>query len=86
MDIESSNLIKVNQSKPKKQNEFFSYEKDIKQLTNFLKTILGLINITLLIIVSFIFMFNKIDFNISFNFNFFFSLKRKFIILSRNSK
>ena len=75
MDIESSNLIKVNQSKPKKQNEFFSYEKDIKQLTNFLKTILGLINITLLIIVSFIFMFNKIDFNISFNFNFFFHSK-----------
>ena len=71
MDIESSNLIKINKSKQKKQNDDFSYEKDIKQLTNFLKTILGIINITILIISFLIFIFNKIDFNISFIFNFF---------------
>ena len=71
MDIESSNLIKINKSKQKKQNDDFSYEKDIKQLTNFLKTILGIINITILIIAFLIFIFNKIDFNISFIFNFF---------------
>jgi hypothetical protein len=71
MDIESSNLIKINKSKQKKQNDDFSYEKDIKQLTNFLKTNLGIINITILIIAFLIFIFNKIDFNISFIFNFF---------------
>ena len=72
MDIESSNLIKIKQSKQKRENEFFSYEKDLKQLTNFLKTILGIINITILIIALFIFILNKIDFNnISFIFNFF---------------
>lgn len=72
MDIESTNLIKIKQLKQKKENEYFSYEKDIKQLTNFLKSILGIINLTILIITLFIFIFNKIDFNnISFNFNFF---------------
>ena len=72
MDIESSNLIKIKQSKQKRENEFFSYEKDLKQLTNFLKTILGIINITILIIALFIFILNKIDFNnISFIFYFF---------------
>ena len=72
MDIESSNLIKIKQSKQKKENEFFSYEKDLKQLTNFLKTILGIINITILIIALFIFILNKIDFNNTpFIFNFF---------------
>ena len=71
MELESSNLINVQKSKLIKNAESFSYEKDMKQLTNFLRTILGLINICILIIALFIFLFKNIDFGISFNFSFF---------------
>jgi FkbM family methyltransferase len=48
----------------------------MKQLTNFLRTILGLINICILIIALFIFLFKNIDFSISFSFSFFSNQKK----------
>ena len=76
MELESSNLINVHNSKLNKNAESFSYEKDMKQLTNFLRTILGLINICILIIALFIFLFKNIDFSISFSFSFFSNQKK----------
>ena len=71
MDIERLTLINAQKSKNNPKIESLSYEKDIKQLTNFLRTILGLINLIILVITLFIFIFKKIDFSILFNFNIF---------------
>ena len=45
MELESTNLINLKNSKNDPIFDTYSYEKDIKQLMKFLRIILGLINI-----------------------------------------
>ena len=58
MELESSNLI-INMNKPKngKKEDFFSYQKDVKLLTNFLRIILGFLNVLIISSSSLIFFF-----------------------------
>lgn len=71
MELESTTLIKLKNCKQIKINEF-SYEKDIKQLINFLNSLLGVINVFIIITIFIIFLINRIrGFLFSFNFNFF---------------
>ena len=67
MELESTNLINITNSKNDRIMEAFSYEKDIKQLMRFLQKILGLINIFLIILFFTIFVLdigiNKYFFN-----------------------
>jgi hypothetical protein len=70
MELESTNLINITNSKNERIMEAFSYEKDIKQLMRFLQKILGLINIFLIIIFFTIFVLFRIkNFICMINFN-----------------
>jgi FkbM family methyltransferase len=62
MELESSNLI-INMNKPKngKKEDFFSYQKDVKLLTNFLRIILGFLNVLIISSSSLIFFSKRID-------------------------
>ena len=60
MDLESTKLINLNKSKNEHIIEAYSYEKDVRQLMKFLHTILGTINLFLIISVFIIFVFIKI--------------------------
>ena len=72
MELESSNLINLNNSKNNQIIETYSYEKDIKHLTKYLHTILGIINIILIFVEFFIFVSNRIkEFICSINLNFY---------------
>ena len=70
MELESTNLINITNSKNDRIMEAFSYEKDIKQLMRFLQKILGLINIFLIILFFTIFVLFRIkNFICMINFN-----------------
>ena len=70
MELESTNLINITNSKNDCIIEAFSYEKDIKQLMRFLQKILGLINIFLIILFFTIFVLFRIkNFICMINFN-----------------
>jgi hypothetical protein len=70
MELESTNLINITNSKNERIMEAFSYEKDIKQLMRFLQKILGLINIFLIILFFTIFVLFRIkNFICMINFN-----------------
>jgi hypothetical protein len=70
MELESTNLINITNSKNERIMEAFSYEKDIKQLMQFLQKILGLINIFLIILFFTIFVLFRIkNFICMINFN-----------------
>ena len=70
MELESTNLINITNSKNERIIEAFSYEKDIKQLMRFLQKILGLINIFLIILFFTIFVLFRIkNFICMINFN-----------------
>ena len=70
MELESTNLINITNSKNDRIMEAFSYEKDIKQLMRFLQKILGLINIFLIILFFTIFvLFRLKNFICMINFN-----------------
>jgi len=70
MELESTNLINITNSKNERIMEAFSYEKDIKQLMRFLQKILGLINIFLIILFFTIFvLFRLKNFICMINFN-----------------
>ena len=70
MELESTNLINITNSKNDRIIEAFSYEKDIKQLMRFLQKILGLINIFLIILFFTIFVLFRIkNFICMINFN-----------------
>ena len=70
MELESTNLINIANSKNDRIMEAFSYEKDIKQLMRFLQKILGLINIFLIILFFTIFVLFRIkNFICMINFN-----------------
>ena len=62
MELESSNLI-INMNIPKngKKEDFFSYQKDVKLLTNFLRIILGFLNVLIISSSSLIFFSKRID-------------------------
>ena len=62
MELESSNLI-INMNKPNngKKEDFFSYQKDVKLLTNFLRIILGFLNVLIISSSSLIFFSKRID-------------------------
>ena len=62
MELESSNLIiNMNKSKNGKKEDFFSYQKDVKLLTNFLRIILGFLNVLIISSSSLIFFSKRID-------------------------
>ena len=70
MELESTNLINIANSKNDRIMDAFSYEKDIKQLLRFLQKILGLINIFLIILFFTIFVLFRIkNFICMINFN-----------------
>ena len=70
MELESTNLINIANSKNDRIMDAFSYEKDIKQLMRFLQKILGLINIFLIILFFTIFVLFRIkNFICMINFN-----------------
>ena len=70
MELESTNLINITNSKNDRIIEAFSYEKDIKQLMRFLQKILGLINIFLILLFFTIFVLFRIkNFICMINFN-----------------
>ena len=60
MELESTNLINLKNSKNDPIFDTYSYEKDIKQLMKFLRIILGLINIFLIIFSFTIFVLFRI--------------------------
>ena len=59
MELESTHLI-IKNLKPGTEIKIFSYEKDMKQLTNLLHSVLSIINI-FIIMVAFIFFFVESD-------------------------
>ena len=70
MELESTNLINITNSKNERIMEAFSYEKDIKQLMRFLQKILGLINIFFILLFFTIFvLFRLKNFICMINFN-----------------
>ena len=70
MELESTNLINLKNSKNDPIFDTYSYEKDIKQLMKFLRIILGLINIFLIIFSFTIFVLFRIkDLICMINFN-----------------
>ena len=70
MELESTNLINITNSKNERIMEAFSYEKDIKQLMRFLQKILGLINIFFILLFFTIFVLFRIkNFICMINFN-----------------
>ena len=70
MELESTNLINITNSKNDRIMEAFSYEKDIKQVMRILQKILGLINIFLIILFFTIFVLFRIkNFICMINFN-----------------
>ena len=70
MELESTNLINIANSKNDRIMDAFSYEKDIKQLLRFLQKIFGLINIFLIILFFTIFvLFRLKNFICMINFN-----------------
>ena len=75
MELESSNLININNSRTGRCFKMFSFEKDIKKLTNLLHSVLGVINLSIILFAFIFFLFNRIkDFICSINFDF---LKKK---------
>lgn len=70
MELESTNLINIANSKNDRIMDAFSYEKDIKQLMRFLQKILGLINIFFILLFFTIFvLFRLKNFICMINFN-----------------
>ena len=60
MELETSNLINLKNTKNGRILEEYSYEKDAKHIIKFLNTMLGIINIFLIISLFIIFILNKI--------------------------
>lgn len=71
MELESTHLI-IKNLKPGTEIKIFSYEKDMKQLTNLLHSVLSIINIFIIMVAFIFFLLNQIKEFISFlffNFN-----------------
>ena len=71
MEFESSHLISVNSSKQGENGFIFSYEKDLKILSNLLRIIFGAINLCIIIFIIIVFTFKRISIIIPLYFNFF---------------
>ena len=71
MEFESSHLISINNSKQGDNGFIFSYEKDLKLLSNLLRIIFGAINLCIIIFAIIIFSFKRMNIIISLDFSFF---------------